>query len=405
MPLADLLEPARRLAADGFALDGRLARTLASAPSLDNGEPLARLLGGQNLAPGDRFVQRELADSLASIAAGGRDGFYRGVLAEQITEHVLGRGGALTLEDLAAHRGEWVEPMAVWYRGVRVTSNDLVSSGVLLLLALRVVEQLWPAALPDDEVEVSDTLVRLKQVLFARVAPLLGDPACGAVPDVLGQHFVAEVTSQVRERLRAPAALPVPVATDTTSLAVTDRHGAAVCFIHSLFNEFGSREVVPGTGIVLNDRLAGLVVGGDGRAAPNALAPRRRPLHTLHCYMAEWPDGRVVAGATPGGRGQVQTNTQVLLRLIDRRDTLGAAVSSGRWLHGLPRSSADDDTLYVEPGLGHLGDDLARLGHRVEVVDGDTSDRFGNCTIVARRGGELEAAADHRRGGKGLVDR
>ena len=174
-----------------------------------------------------------------------------------------------------------------------------------------------------------------------------------------------------------------------------------MCFIHSLFNEFGSRELVADTGIVLNDRLANLVVPRPGEpVGANALGPGKRPLHTLHGYIVEWPDGRAVAGATPGGRGQIQTNLQVLVRLIDRGAGLPAAVAAPRWVHGMPRSSADDDTFYIEPELAHLAPGLAARGHLVEVVSGESTDRFGNCTVVGVTADGVEAAADHRRGGK-----
>jgi gamma-glutamyltranspeptidase/glutathione hydrolase len=405
MPLADLLEPARRLAGDGFALDERLARTLAHAPTIENGDQLVPLVDGQHIVAGERFRQPELAESLAAIAAEGRDAMYHGELGKRIADHVAAHGGALALDDLIAHVGDWAPPRSVVYRGVRVSSNGLVSSGVLLLLALSVLQRVWPDRLPASELEVNDTLVRLKGELFGSVAPLLGDPRHGAIVDVLDDEVVDRITAALVARSPSAAHESAPPAADTTSLAVAAPDGSTVCFIHSLFNEFGSRELVPGTGVVLNDRLANLVVAGEaGRSRPNALVPGRRPLHTLHGYLAEWPDGRVVAGATPGGRGQVQTNAQVLLRLIDREETLQAAVSAPRWVHGLPRSSADDQTLYLEPDLTYLEEGLGGLGHSVEVVDGEPSDRFGNCTVVARHGVHLEAAADHRRGGRALVE-
>jgi gamma-glutamyltranspeptidase/glutathione hydrolase len=403
VPFAELLEPARRLAADGFALDGRLAATLRRIPTIEGGHQLLGLLGDAGVAAAERFVQRDLAETIGTIAEDGRDSFYRGTLAKRLADHVLDRGGALSVDDLAAHRGDWVDPLTIGYRGTTVRSNGLVSTGVLVLVALRVLEELWPGALPDDDVAVTDTLVRLKRLLFGTVSPLLGDPRRADVPDVLADGTVSRLADQLRHPER-PVALQqdVPPASDTTSLAVIAPDGSAACIIHSLFNEFGARELVPDTGIVLNDRLANLVVdpAADAADAPsNALAPGRRPLHTLHGYVIEWDDGDYALGATPGGRGQVQTNVQVITRLLDRGCGLQEAVSEPRWLHGLPRSAADDDSLYLEEGLAHLASALGGRGHTVEVVGDSNSDRFGNCTVVTRRMGTLEAAADHRRGG------
>lgn len=399
--LADLLEPARRLARDGFPLDRRLARALAHVPELEGGEQLSSIVAGRDLAVGDRFDQPDLAETLGAIAADGRDGFYRGVVAKHIADHVADRGGALGLDDLAAHRGEWVTPLSAAYRGATVYSNGLVSTGVLVLVALRVLERLWPDGLPDDDVAVTDVLVRLKVLLFRTVSPLLGDPRHVTVPDMLVDGMVDRLVGKLADG--PPAAIDdAPAAADTTSLAVVAADGSAACVIHSLFNEFGARELVPATGIVLNDRLANLVVGGDDHAA-NALVPGRRPAHTLHGYVVEWADGGFAAGATPGGRGQVQTNLQVLTRLIDRGEPVQHAVTAPRWVHGMPRAATNDDALYLEQGLAALAGPLRSLGHTVEVVDAAGNDRFGNCTVVAERDGVLEAAADHRRGGEALL--
>jgi len=401
---ADLLEPARRLAGDGFALDQRLAGSLAHVATLEGGDQLAPIVAGRDLDRGARFTQPDLAETIGAIAADGRDGFYRGVIAKQIVDHVNDRGGALGLDDLAAHRGEWVSPLSVPYRGATVHSNGLVSTGVLVLVALRVLEQLWPGGVPADEVTVTDTLVRLKALLFGTVSPTLGDPRHVDVPDVLTDGTVERLVAALAAGRPPASSIDAPAAADTTSLAVVAPDGSAACIIHSLFNEFGSRELVPDTGIVLNDRLANLVVGDPaGRPAANALVPGRRPMHTLHGYVVEWADGGFALGATPGGRGQVQTNLQVLTGLIDRGEPVGRAVAAPRWVHGMPRASADDDALYLEEGLAPLAGRLSELGHVVEVVDAGGSDRFGNCTVVAERGGVLEAAADHRRGGEALL--
>jgi gamma-glutamyltranspeptidase/glutathione hydrolase len=403
---AELLEPARRLADDGFILEERLATTLRAIPTIEGGEQLVPLIADGNVVAGERFVQRDLGDTLAVIAEEGRDGFYRGTLAKKIADHVVERGGALGVDDLGAHQGEWVAPLSVAYRGTTVRSNGLVSTGVLVLVALRVLEELWPRGLPAEDLVVTDTLVRLKRLLFGTVSPLLGDPRQGGVPDVLADDTVGRLVERLRGGDDAAALPDSPAATDTTSMAVIAPDGSAACIIHSLFNEFGARELVPDTGIVLNDRLANLLVPAhrlDAEGAPNVLVPGRRPLHTLHGYVVEWGDGGYALGATPGGRGQVQTNLQVLTRLIDRGADLQHAVSEPRWVHGMPRASTDDDSLYLESGLAHLEPALADHGHAVEVLGDSDSDRFGNCTVVARRGDAIEAAADHRRGGKALT--
>ena len=170
-----------------------------------------------------------------------------------------------------------------------------------------------------------------------------------------------------------------------------------VTLIHSLFNEFGSRVVVPGTGIVLNDRLAkqpARVDRAEGSDRP------RRPLHTLVGYHVAH-GGRRLVGATPGGRGQVQTNFQVLRAIIDDGAGPQAAVDGPRWLSGAPRLPDADDLLFLESGFqSGLGSELSRRGHTVAGEAPADADLFGSCTIVGMctQSAEVFGAADHRRG-------
>jgi gamma-glutamyltranspeptidase/glutathione hydrolase len=398
MPWADLIDPAVAYAADGVPLDLRLTEALASIPRLDNGDQLLPLLEDVTLVPGAVFRQPDLAETLRLISAAGPAGFYGGEVAKRIGAHVASRGGALSADDLAAHRGLWATPVVASYRGATVHANAPVSMGVLLLACLRALERAFPAGLPDDGPALTDVLVRLKHIVFAEVLPLLGDPDVLPNPDVLGEAAVERLGAALAGAA-APATLPL--ASDTTSIAVTGADGTTVCLIHSLFNEFGSRELVPGTGVVLNDRLANLTRNG----GPNELAPGKHPMHTLHCYLADLADGTTLAGATPGGRGQVQTNLQVLIDVIDRGNGLQAAVSRPRWVNGMPRRSIDDRTIYLETGLADQADRLRAMDHPVEVVDPQLDDHFGNCTVVARNaaGDAHFAAADHRRAGHAAV--
>jgi gamma-glutamyltranspeptidase len=182
---------------------------------------------------------------------------------------------------------------------------------------------------------------------------------------------------------------------------VTSPDGMVVSFIHSLFNEFGARELVPGTGIVLNDRLANLRPG----EGANSLRAGKRPMHTLHCYMVDRADGSTLSGSTPGGRGQVQTNLQVLVDVLDRGNELQSAVSRPRWVNGMPRRSPDDATLYLESALADQAAALSGRGHVVEIVAPHLDDHFGNCTLVGRSADNQhhQAAADERRAGHAQV--
>lgn len=388
-PLRELLAPAVRCAADGVPLDDRLVEAFSATDADESLAPI-RALAPTVLTRGASFRQPDLATVLERVSTEGHAGFYGGPVARAIAEHLRAAGGALDLADLAAHRGTWTVPMQTRYRDTTVFSQPPVSMGVLLLVALRLVEQTFPKGLPDDLAELTDELVRIKHVVFNRALPLVGDPSmCDADPaDLLTDAWIAGHRAVAPQGSTAGGA-------DTTSLAVTDADGMTVSFIHSLFNEFGARELVPGTGLVLNDRLANLRVDA---TSPNGLRGGRRPMHTLHGYVARTDSGRVTAGATPGGRGQVQTNLQVLLALTDRGRSLGEAVDAPRWVNGLPRRAPDDDTLYVEADFP--ADAVATLtdrGHRIEITSSEADDHFGACTVVSRDERGCTAVADFRR--------
>lgn len=388
--LGELLAPAHGAAADGFPLDARLRHAFGELAADPTTVGMSRSLLTEHGAD-DRLRLPEMAATLAAVADRGRDGFYEGPVAERIATHVAGIGGALSRRDLTEHRGAWAQPLAARFRGATVHVQPPVSMGVLLLVALRLAERLAPLGLPEDVAARTDLLVGIKHTVFRRALAGLGDPA------FVGDAAAALLTDAwIEANLHAePATVAVPGGGgDTTSIAVTDAAGTSVSLIHSLFNEFGSRVLVPGTGIILNDRLANLRTA----PGPNGLRGGKRPMHTLHSWIADLGDGRTLAGGTPGGRGQVQTNLQVILGLVDDGLDLAASVGRSRWVNGLPRRAPDDDTLYVEWDFDvDAVSELTAKGHRIEVSGPDSDDHFGACTIVERGPLGCGAVADHRR--------
>ncbi|MGH8961361.1 MAG: gamma-glutamyltransferase, partial [Jatrophihabitantaceae bacterium] len=177
---------------------------------------------------------------------------------------------------------------------------------------------------------------------------------------------------------------------DTTSMLAVDADGRAVSFIHSLAFTFGARITVPGTGIVLNNRLGRGAYLIDGH--PNEVRPRRRPLHTLNAWIVTDRDGRLAhVGNTPGGDGQVQWNLQLLSHLIDHDLDPQDAVSAPRFTVS-PGSDADTlgapDELVCESRLGEATiAGLRERGHRVREIG-----------AWQAGGSALAVSADHERG-------
>ncbi len=408
-PFAVLIEPAAELADEGFALDEAFVRALARARAgVGPDDPfIAELCEGNGVAVGERFQLAALARTLRLIGAAGPAVFYEGQLAQAVVGTVTGLGGLLDETDLAEHSAGFEPPLTVRYGSAEVSVTPPVSMGWVLLQQLLLYEAL-DGRLIDDETDRIDLMVRCKHAAFADLAGMARWQEAADVAPVLREDSLDRWCSHITaQRYSAPAltdsaasgaTAAATAGADTTCLSVADGQGCMVTFIHSLFNEFGSRVVVPGTGIVLNDRLANQPVGAGRSDEP---AATRRPLHTLVGYHVEH-DGRRITGATPGGRGQVQTNFQVLRSIIDDGAHPQAAVDRPRWLSGAPRLPSADDLLFLEPGFPTgLGTELAQRGHRVAPdVSSVEADLFGSCTIVGtgKQSGEVFGAADHRRG-------
>lgn len=401
---ADLMTPAAEIADEGFELDERLASALTGAIGGPDAGNLGELVRGQTIEPGRRFRLPDLAATLRRIGIEGPDDLYTGALAKQIADTVQSLGGCLSTDDLAAHRSDWLASVSDRYRDTVVHTQPPVSMGCILITELRLLAHFDVATMTPNSPELIDLMVRCKHTAFALNLDILGDPGHVGVP--IEAMLSDDVIAEHAERIRTSPTPMVPITThpnviptgaDTTGLAIADGNGTVVSFVHSLFNEFGARVVVPGTDLVLNDRLANLIRDANH---PNGLRGGRRPIHTLHTYIAERDDGRVVAGATPGGRGQVQTNLQVLVNMVDFGFDVQDAVDQPRWVSGKPRRSPPDNTLYLESSIAPATvEALTRLGHEVEQLPGTQDDHFGNCTVIATNTqGEASAAADKRRG-------
>ena len=418
LPLTKLFAPAADLARTGVELSGELGRAAERVvPGLEANSPLRRCLE-KALARLDRTLALPaLADTLEAVAADGRGAFYRGRLAEAMAAHLRSRGGVLNPDDMAAHSSQWTEPITASYRGATIAVHPPVSLGCIALLELRLYERLGlevadpgdhlplisatstrhsdlGAADPGDPERI-DAMVRCKHAALADALAVLGDdPGVAERAEHLlsDEHIEARVQSLLKT---PPEELTRPFdGADTTCVAVVDGRGQQAVIIHSLFNEFGSRELDPTTGVLLNDRLGNQTVG----PGPGRVSGGRRPLHTLHAFSME-SDEAAVMGATPGGRGQFQTNFQVIANLVDGGMGLQDAIDAPRWLSGAPRRPGADLRLHLEPALGpETTQRLRDRGHDAVLTGPDDVELFGSMTAVGLAAdGSPFAAADRRR--------
>jgi gamma-glutamyltranspeptidase/glutathione hydrolase len=411
LPWADLLADAIRHAADGFAVSPCQARVTAGARDLLEraGEPafaafraafLAPGSPGTAPAPGAPLRQPALARTLERLCAEGGRAFYEGGVAEALARGAEAAGSPLRAGDLRAHRSRWVEPVTVPYRGGLAASVPPPCQGLAALAILGMLDAADVAARGSDSADYVHLVVEATKLAFDDRDRWLADPE--QVPIPVSRYLDPAYLRAQADRIAAGRAAPVPARAsvdrgDTVACVTADAAGHAVSLIQSLYHEWGSGVVAGDTGVVLQNRGAFFSLDP---AHPNALAPGKRPGHTLTPFM--WLSGgrpALVAG-TMGGEGQPQTLAALTTRVVDFGLDVQAAVEAPRWLHGRTWGQATR-ALTLEDRFEHgVGEELARRGHPVRVAEA-WSDLLGHAQAIRAGGadGLLVGAGDPRADG------
>jgi gamma-glutamyltranspeptidase / glutathione hydrolase len=383
---ARVAEHALRFAEDGVIVSAFAARSVTAARARLGEEPgWEDAFGG--MREGERFVQPELARTLRAVVEEGADAFYGGPLAEEIAAVLAAHGSAMTVEDLAAHRVEWVEPIVGRYRGMDVLELPPPTQGVSVLTALAVLEALGP--LPTDPVAAGHLQVEAVRAAMADRQEHVGDPATmRTTPEaLLAPERIAAIAGAV-DRDRAGAWPPARPATGGTAyLCAADSDGLLVSLIQSNFKGFGSGVVVPTGGFGLHNRGSHLSL--DPTDA-NAIGPRRRPLHTLiPALVLEEGEPRYVMG-TMGGDAQAQVHVQLLGHLLDRGTDVATAVAAPRFV-----IDVGDGSVALEPDAEPiLSDGLVARGHTVTTLR--DPGLAGHAHVIALGPDGYEVASDPR---------
>jgi gamma-glutamyltranspeptidase/glutathione hydrolase len=374
--LADLLEPAAALIEGGFPVGVKIAQAWGGgAPVLRKISPgsMDYLPGGTVPAPGAIFRQPDLAKVLRRIGREGREAFYAGEVRDRIVETVSKQGGYLDKKDFDVVQAEWVEPIRGAYRGNTVLEIPPNGQGIVALEALALLEGFDLATIfKSDEVQACHLILEAVKLAYADAIATVADSRFLKAPieNLLKPAYIAARRAAI-DRDHASDNPPAGrVCGDTTYLTVVDRNRMAVSLITSISRPFGSGIVVPGTGIVLSDRLADFEVTP---GHPNAVGPGKRVRHTILPAMMLGPDGQLkLSFGCMGGNMQPQAQVQVLLNLIDRGMNLQQALDA-------PRVRVlDGKRISLEPfPMPDLGKRLAAMGHEV-VWDGATQTGIGN---------------------------
>jgi gamma-glutamyltranspeptidase/glutathione hydrolase len=406
--LTEVVEPAVRLAREGFVVDEYRSRSIAEDSArlvLFAASRASFLPDGRTPTPGTLLRQPDLAATLAAIRDGGARGFYRGRVADLIVAEMERGGGIISHEDLAAYQAIWREPIVLGYRGHTIYSMPPASSGgVTMGQILNIMEGYDPLP-PFGSPALLHREAEAMRRAFTDRNVYLGDPAFVRNPldRLLSKAYAAELRAEIGERASpTPRFDPAAVGgSSTTHYSVVDAEGNAVSCTTTLNNSYGSAVTVAGAGFLLNDEmddfatapgkpnLYGLVQG-----EANAIAPGKRMLSAMTPSIVLDPAGelRMILG-TPGGPRIITMVYHVISNVIDHRMTLAEAVTAPRMHH-----QALPDSVMVESHgfTGTTLDSLRARGHGIS-----SQEVWGDVEAIVRTAGGWQGVSDPRRGGGG----
>jgi gamma-glutamyltranspeptidase/glutathione hydrolase len=358
--LGDLARQARRYAHEGFVLTARAEGSIVRARLRFADSPDWMAVYGQARA-GDLLRQPALARLIDMLSTDGPDAYYRGQIGQAIADQVRSLGGLLSEEDLAEHRGEWVQPISTTYRGAEILELPPNSQGVSVLEALRLVQS--SGQLPPDGPDRHHLLIEAMKLALADRDAHLTDPDHMRIraEDLLAEEWIAGRVRSIDPR-RAGHPTPGRVALGGTAyMCAADSQGMFVSLIQSNWMGFGSGVTVPDWGINLHNRGAYFSLD-PGHV--NVIAPRKRTAHTLIPAMALHSGRPWLIFGSMGGDGQAQTHLQLLTRIVDDGEDAQRAISAPRWL-----VSPEDWSVLAEPDFGPAWiDDLRGRGHALSAT-------------------------------------
>ena len=369
MTLAEVLEPAIGYAFNGMPVAPHLHGALSERAlmlSMHSGTARVYLPGGKVPQTGTKLVQRQLGESLQKLAVGGIEVFYKGELARIITESLQAQGGLLTMEDFAAHSGEWTSPVTGSYRGYEICQAPPNSQGVAGLLALHILEHADISAIPHGSFEFYHLLVEAVKAGIRERDLYFTDPVFHPVPldRLLAKEYGLAQFADIGKN-RAADLKPNALAEDSVYAAVTDKEGNAVSFMQGLSMEFGSLVTAGETGILLHNQGAQFNLDPQH---PNALEPGKRSLHSLMPAMALREGKPAILYGAQGGDGQAQTQTAILTRMIDYGMDPQEAIHEPRWVWGRNRGEPAAELRLEKRITGETIDKLKQAGHQVKLV-------------------------------------
>lgn len=387
------LQPAIRLAREGWRVHPRVAADWAAARARLARGPGRDMLLKDGAAPGvgDRFESPALAGTLESIAREGESGFYEGAVAMAMTARLTSLGGVHTVDDFAARRVEWTAPISAPYRDRTLVECPPNGQGLAALIIARILSRF---DLADPALSIADRVhihAEATKAGYRLRDAIVADPEVSPVDvaEVLSDASIDRLVAHIHMDRAAPASVfDLPNHRDTIYLTVIDRDRNVCSFINSIFHGFGSTILCPRTGVIFQNRGLGFSLKPDH---PNALAPGKRPMHTIIPGLIMNGPRVETSFGVMGGQYQAAGHAQFLSRTVDLGEDPQQAADA-------PRSFAFDGKLTLESTHApETAEALRRRGHDVVV----SNDPIGGCQAIridwAR--GLLIGGSDHRKDG------
>jgi gamma-glutamyltranspeptidase / glutathione hydrolase len=383
MKWQDVIEPARRLAAEGFPVSYTFARGLRKESERLEKFPESRrifLKDGKFYEEGESFKQPELAETLLRLKKRGPREFYEGRTAQLIAEEMQANGGLITLEDLKNYKPVSREPLRGTYRGHEIITMPPPSSGgIVLLEMLNVLEHYDLSAMGHNSSEKYHVLIETMRRAFADRAEFMGDPDFVKVPvaALTSKRYAADIQRSIDINKATPSnqvrhGRPTGYeSSETTHYTVVDQMGNAVSNTYTLNDSYGNAVTVRGTGILLNNEM------DDFAAKPgepnlykliqgeaNAIAPGKRPLSSMTPTIVLKEGKLLFVVGSPGGPTIINTVLQVILNIVDHEMNIQQAIDAPRLHHQwLP-----DQVKYEPYGLARdVMEALKAKGHQFKL--------------------------------------
>lgn len=353
MPMAEILAPAIEYAEKGFPVTELIAFYWKYATLYQDIPGAAHetwMPGGVAPKKGEIFKNPDLANTYRRIAAGGRDAFYRGEIADEIDVFMRAHGGYLRKADLEAHTSTWIDPVSVNYRGYDVFELPPNGQGIAALQMLNILEGYDLRSMGRQSPEALHLMIEAKKLAFEDRAKFYGDPDFSEIPLewLLSKDYAAERRALIdpnRAAKRYDAGNPALQQGDTIYLTTADSEGNMVSLIQSNYRGMGSGVMVPGQGFGFQDR--GEMFVFEPRDHANVYAPGKRPFHTIIPAFVMKEGRPWLSFGLMGGAMQPQGHAQIIMNLVDFDLNLQEAGDAARWQHN---GSTDYNNPEMEDG-------------------------------------------------------